>query len=118
MADTCSMNAPTYRCYAEQEQDDLWVAVCIDLCLAAQGQSYLEARAKLEDQIADYVFDALKGQDQAHASRLLNRKAPLRQRFKYHLARFAWARQLLHSHLRRFIGVPNLAPAERRYHPA
>ena len=112
------MNAKTYRCYVEQKGESLWVAVCIDLCLAAQAESCQEAREKLEAQITDYVFDAIKGADQAHADRLLNRKAPLLYRLKYHLASLTWANRLLYRHLRRFMGAPNLAQSGQHYHPA
>ncbi len=77
----------TLRCYAEQESASLWVAVCIDLCLAAQGESYRDARERLDAQIDSYLFDAIEGADQADADQLLNRKAPLKQQLKYHLIR-------------------------------
>lgn len=72
-----------FRCYAETEGDQ-WLAFCIDLTLAAQADTYQEARTKLHKQIASYVYDAIAGADQAHATYLLTRKAPLRYRVKYH----------------------------------
>lgn len=70
------------RCYAKPE-GDAWVAVCVDFSLAAQGDTYQEARSKLDAQIHEYVFDALAGEDRAHAEYLLTRKAPLRFRLRY-----------------------------------
>jgi len=61
--------SPFYlRCYARR-QADLWVAVCIDLGLAVQGDSYGEVKAKLEAQMQDYVREALTV-DRAHAADL------------------------------------------------
>lgn len=72
------------RCYLEQ-QGDIWSAVCIDLNLAAQGDSSDEARSKLHEQVKEYVYDAVQGADKEFAAQLLNRKAPLSLRFKYHM---------------------------------
>ena len=82
------------RCYAEKE-DGLWVAVCVDLCLAAQGETVEEARKKLHSQIHEYLHDVLAGPDQQHAGHLLRRKAPLAQVAKYHLLRAGDALHLL-----------------------
>lgn len=71
------------RCYAEQGADHQWVAVCLDLALAAQADSFNEAKAKLDEQIREYVFDALAGEDVAHAEYLLSRRAPLRFWLRY-----------------------------------
>lgn len=77
------MKAPNLvlRCYARQE-DGVWVTVCVDLCLAAQGATFLEAKAKLEAQVADYVEEALTV-DKESAAELLTRRAPLSQRMEY-----------------------------------
>ncbi|RLA46014.1 MAG: hypothetical protein DRQ97_08585 [Gammaproteobacteria bacterium] len=72
------------RCYAENK-DGLWNVVCVDLCLAAQGDSFKEAQNKLHDQIKDYVFDALGGEDREYADQLMVRKAPLSLRAKYQM---------------------------------
>lgn len=73
-----------FRCYAEKDGDQ-WVAFCIDLTLAAQADSFPEARQKLHEQIDGYLYDAIAGEDQEFAGQLLSRKAPLRYRAKYHL---------------------------------
>lgn len=72
------------RCYGERD-GDRWVAVCVDLCLAAQADTFDEARAKLHAQIGEYVYDALAGEDRTYASDLLARKSPLSIRAKYYL---------------------------------
>lgn len=70
------------RCYAEQ-QDGLWVAVCIDLCLAAQASDKREAINKLNLQIIDYVREAFS--EPEYTEQLLTRrKAPLSQIFRFH----------------------------------
>lgn len=96
------------RCYAEQE-NDVWVAVCLDFCLAAQGDSLVEVKTKLEAQIADYVYDALVGDDKEFAHQLLTRKAPL-----HFWARYYWLKlktSLFHTTGAFFDEVMPLKPA-------
>lgn len=71
------------RCMARRE-GDLYVAVCIDLTLAAQGKTFEEARDKLHGQIRDYVKQALTV-DRKHAEVLLTRKGPLADRLWFRL---------------------------------
>lgn len=73
------------RCYAKKD-GDLWVAICVDLCLAVQAPSIDEAKRKLEAQVHSYVFEALTV-DRAHAADLLSRRAPLSNRVEYWLIR-------------------------------
>jgi predicted RNase H-like HicB family nuclease len=70
------------RCYAKKEQGK-WQAYCLDLCLAAQADTFEDAKRKLKEQIATYVYDAVAGPDQEHADYLLNRTAPLWFVLKY-----------------------------------
>ena len=70
------------RCYAER-QGDLWVAVCIDFSLAAQADSFDEARAKLSAQVRDYLDEAYS--EPEHTVQLLERRAPAPQ-----IMRFYW----------------------------
>lgn len=71
------------RCYAEHVGEQ-WQALCLDLTLASQADSFEEARDKLHAMIVDYVTDAVAGEDQAHAGALLSRRAPLRYWLKYY----------------------------------
>lgn len=48
------------RCYAEHKNGQ-WQAFCLDLCLAAQADTFNEARRKLSDMIPDYLEEALEG---------------------------------------------------------
>lgn len=71
----------TVRCMAWPEQGQ-WVAVCIDLTLAAQASTLDEARRKLHGQIESYVLEAITV-DAEHAEALLARSAPWRDRLRY-----------------------------------
>jgi hypothetical protein len=73
----------TVRCIARREAD-VWVAVCVDFALAAQGQSLEQARSRLHEQILVYVREAVTV-DAEHAEALLSRKAPLLDRLGYRL---------------------------------
>lgn len=70
----------TFRCMAF-EDDGVFVAACLDLSLAAQGETMLEAKNKLDAQIKDYFDEAIA--DPAYAEQMLNRKAPLQLWLKY-----------------------------------
>ena len=72
----------TVRCMASRE-DKLWVAVCLDFSLAAQGQTLDQARIRLHEQIRSYVREAFSV-DAQHAEVLLTRRAPLSDRLRYH----------------------------------
>lgn len=81
------------RCYAMKD-GNAWVAVCIDLCLSAQGDDFNQAKAALDAQIKDYLYDALEGEDKPFAAQLLMRKAPIMQRLQYH-----WIKTAINLHL-------------------
>lgn len=70
------------RCFAERIGDQ-WQAFCIDLNLAAQGDSLAEVKTKLDAMIQEYMFDAFEGEDSAHAADLFPRPAPLSIRLRY-----------------------------------
>ena len=73
------------KCYAKQEEG-IWVAVCLDFCLATQGDSLNEVKRKLEEQITFYVGEAL--QDKEYGNQLLGRRAPVTQWLEYYFIRF------------------------------
>jgi len=73
------------KCYAKQEEGE-WVAVCLDFCLATQGDSLNEVKRKLEEQITFYVGEAL--QDKEYGNQLLGRRAPVTQWLEYYFIRF------------------------------
>ena len=69
------------RCMAYY-QDSVYVAVCLDLSLAAQADSIKEAMDKLEQQIDAFVEEA-RAEPQYAKDLLLKRKAPLSLWVKY-----------------------------------
>lgn len=85
------------RCYARKE-DGIWVAVCIDLALASQGDTLAEAKAELEGMITDYVCEAFTDLSQAKAM-LKRRKSPLVDRLMY---RYIWACNRINGLAQRF----------------
>ena len=98
------------RCYAKKDQGK-WQAFCLDLCLAAQADTFEAAKLKLEDMIGSYVYDAVAGEDREHASYLLSRKAPLIYRLKYYTYVALKRIGALQDHARRaFLEVIPLAP--------
>ena len=64
------------RCYAEQEADGSWFAICLSLNLYARGDSYDHARKKLHAVIGSYLKDALTV-DSEYVDDLIPRRAPL-----------------------------------------
>lgn len=81
------------KCYAEQE-DGVWVAVCLDFNLAAQADTLPEAKEKLEAMILSYVREALTI-DLDYADQLLTRRAPLSAWLRYYLIKVC---NLFHNH--------------------
>jgi predicted RNase H-like HicB family nuclease len=83
------------RCYAKKEGSD-WVAVCIDLSLAAQAESPQLAKEKLESMIMTYVNEALN-EHKEYSAQLLSRKAPFSQQLTYYKAlAFCFIAEMLH----------------------
>ncbi len=80
------------RCYAEQEPNGSWFAMCIDLNLCAEAGSVKEAKSKLTEIIHDYMTDVLTRFNDS--PELLQRTAPLSFVFRYHLIslRCRWER--------------------------
>lgn len=65
---------------------DMYVAACLDLVLASQAKTALEAKNKLESQIKDYVEEAIS--EPKYAIDLLNKKIPFSWYFKYYCIKF------------------------------
>lgn len=79
------------RCMARQE-GDVWVALCLDFTLAAQGSTLAEARSRLHEQIASYVREACTV-DAMHGAELLTRRASICDWVAYEFARLRWRLQ-------------------------
>lgn len=93
------------RCFARKD-GNAYVAVCIDLCLAAQGETMQGAVEKLDSMIHFYVADVLEN-EREFAHQLLNRKAPLSQRFTWHVIdlinRIRFAKHYCLGYIKRFV---------------
>ncbi|WP_162782118.1 hypothetical protein [Arenimonas caeni] len=74
------------RAFAYQMPDGIWVAHCVDLSLAAQGDSYGEVRRKLHDQVVDYCKYVNSIDDAEFRRQLMRRPAPLGTRAFYWVA--------------------------------
>ncbi len=77
-------------CYAERVGSQ-WQAFALNFDLAAQADSFEEARRKLYKMIHQYVYDAVVGDDRAHAKQLLSRRAPLSMWARYYWLRLRTA---------------------------
>jgi hypothetical protein len=104
------------RCYAEKVGNQ-WQAFCLDLSLAAQGDTFAEAKDKLDAMVAEYVYDALVGDDREHAEQLLTRRAPLRDWLKYYWYWVLIRAGAIHEEARRlFTSLVPLEPSPRYRH--
>ncbi|MGH8473068.1 MAG: hypothetical protein ACREVJ_11560, partial [Gammaproteobacteria bacterium] len=104
------------RCYAEKVGDQ-WQAFCLDLSLSAQGDTFMEVKDKLEAMVAEYVYDALAGEDRDYAEHLLARRAPPRDWLKYYWYCMLISAGALHVEARRlFTALVPLEPSSRYHH--
>jgi len=97
------------QCFAERKGNQ-WQAFCLDFCLAAQGDTLGEAKEKLESMIAEYVYDALAGEDRDFGPQLLSRRAPLRDWLKYYWYLALYELGALHKEVRQLF--TSLVPLE------
>jgi hypothetical protein len=98
------------RCYANTDGDQ-WQAFCIDLCLAAQGDSFIEAKRKLESMIKEYLYDALFGEHKEYADQLLNRRAPFKQLITYHYYACMYHVGMFRDGIHKLFKVPGIPQA-------
>lgn len=97
------------RCFAFKEKSGQWVAMCVDLSLAAQADSLKEVKASLNSQIESYLED-LNGIDREHVSDLFPRRAPFRVMALYYYACFRiW--------MSRTFGRADAKGAAYKFHP-
>lgn len=66
------------QCFARGVDGD-WEAICPDLDIAVQGESFEHVRRLLNDSVETYIADVLQEAPRERA-RLLNRRAPLHVR--------------------------------------
>jgi hypothetical protein len=76
------------RCFAEKS-DSGWQAICVDLDIAVQGDSFEEVKELLDSDIAMYLESVAElPEDDRH--RLLNRRAPLLTRMGHAMSHFRY----------------------------
>lgn len=69
------------RCYIEGAARS-WRGICVDLDIAAQGESLEEVRAALDEMISTYL-ETVMTYPAAQRHKFLNRKTPFLSRIKY-----------------------------------
>jgi predicted RNase H-like HicB family nuclease len=74
------MDQVILRCYAEGKRGE-WEAICLDLDIAVQGDSFEQVYRDLNGAIENYV-ESLEDLPERERVRLLHRKAPLSMRVK------------------------------------
>jgi len=92
---TCDL---VLHCYAEKKGNQ-WQAFCLELSVAAQADTFENARAKLDGMISSYVEDATVGEDRAFGADLLSRRAPWIDWLKYYA--YAIRKRLLNTSVTR-----------------
>jgi hypothetical protein len=103
------------RCFAEQK-GAVWQAFCLDINLAVQGESLREVKSKLQGQIAEYLYDALAGEDRQYADQLLTRKAPASLWIKYYCTKTLSKVIDAHNGIREFFN--EIMPLTVKHHHA
>ena len=93
------------RCFVEPNGNQ-WQAFSLEFGLAAQADTMMEAKRKLDSMIESYVTDALIGEDREHAYELLNRRATLRVYIRFY---FYWSIMHLQKLFRREKNVARAA---------
>lgn len=77
----------TFRCYAEGSGDQ-WEAICLDLDIAVQGESFREVYDSLHDAIVLHL-ESLEDLPEGDRRRLIERPAPLSLRLQFALRALA-----------------------------
>lgn len=75
------------RCYAD-DTGGYWTAYCLDLTLYATGNSFEEAKYKLDEEIEEYIAAATDGPDAQFIDQLIPRRAPLGAWLRYYRSWF------------------------------
>ena len=70
-----------FRCYVSHYEEGGYIAECIDLDIAARGESAYKAFQSLTEAITGYLAVAFRGDTEG----LVPRRSPWRSRLRYHL---------------------------------
>lgn len=71
----------TLHCYAEGRDGD-WEAICLDLDIAVQGESFAQVYQELNKAI-DLYLESVRNLPEAERRHLMTRKAPMSVRLKF-----------------------------------
>lgn len=71
------------RCFAQQDRDGSWFAMCVDLNLYARAGSLADVKEQLREMSAEYVREAI-AEDQEYLADLICRRTPLRFWLRYY----------------------------------
>lgn len=74
------------RCYAEEDEDGSWFAICLDLNLYARGDSFSEARLNLNKLTRSYLSEAVNKHAE-YIGDLIPRRAPIYFWLRYYFIR-------------------------------
>ena len=94
------------KCYA-QRYGQRWQAVCVDLDIAADGESFANAKESLATCIELYLEAVAESPPEEHA-RLLSRRSPLHVRFKFTVLTMLTGFRHRNAFSRKFIVHPHV----------
>lgn len=98
------MQSRSLNCFAER-RDGVWLAFCVDLGLGAQGQSFEDAKQRLEAQLRDLSREEVRV--------LLEQGSPLSLRLRFSMLRAVYGGlRLLGGESRRKRRFREYLPAE------
>ncbi len=83
-----------FRCYIYGKDSD-WEAICTDLDISVQDDSFEDAKSLLNGAITSFL-EVLEGESEADRKRLLNRRSPLWLRTLYY-----WSFVLYRLHVKK-----------------
>ena len=105
------MTPQKFRCYIYGKNSD-WQAICTDLDISVQGDSFEDAKSMLNGAITSFL-EVLEGESEADRKRLLNRRSPLWLRTLYYWSFVLYRLRVKNSsqkeYAREEISLPNFA---------
>ena len=75
------------RCYAKQMTNGQWYAMCIDLNIDAEAETFATVKSSLEDAIFGYLETVTDTDNRSSFEALLRRPASLSHRLFYYFAK-------------------------------
>ncbi len=72
------------RCYGYRMKNGIWYGLCIDLDIAVEAKSSEHLKNRMNMAIESYIKTVIDTNDKKSIPALLNRRAPLKNRFTYY----------------------------------